>query len=372
MKRAAFIYNDQMSRHVLRPDHVMKPDRLRYTYELLQAYGILDTASIIQPRLATEEELKTFHTPDYIQAVKSLSTGLNREQSAQFNFSDGGDNPIYGGMYESSLLSTGASVVGAELLLQNKADVSFNISGGLHHAMKNRASGFCIFNDPVIAINTMLAQNKRVAYIDIDCHHGDAVQAAYYDIDRVLTISTHESGKWLFPGTGSVDEIGIGKGRGYSMNVPLAPGTDDEVFLWAFNEAVLPAVELFKPDCIVTQLGVDTHYLDPITHMALTTQGFAKCVDTFSRMPYKWLALGGGGYDVSAVARSWTLAYSIMSGRPVPNEVPKSYQEKYGIKMLTDPIMPPIGKENKDFARQFAEESVRNIQKLVFQLLKAG
>ncbi len=372
MRRAAFIYSDQMSRHVLRPNHVMKPDRLRYTYELLQAYDILDASSVIPPRLATEEELKTFHTQEYIQAVKGLSAGLNKEKASRFNFNDEGDNPVYSGMFESALLSTGASVVGAELLLQDKADVAFNISGGLHHAMKTHASGFCIFNDPVVAINAMLAHGKRVAYIDIDCHHGDGVQAAYYDTDRVVTISTHESGKWLFPGTGNVDEIGIGKGRGYSINVPMAPGTNDEVFLWAFNEAVLPAVELFKPDCIVTQLGIDTHYLDPITHMALTTQGFAKCVDAFSRMPYKWLALGGGGYDISAVARSWTLAYSIMAGKPITNDVPQSYQAKYGIKTLNDPAVPPIGKENKDFARKFAEESVLNVQKSVFPLLKAA
>lgn len=372
MKRAAFIYSDQMSRHVLRPDHVMKPDRLRYTFELLESYGILNASSVIHPRIAAEDELKTFHTAEYIQAVKSLSSGLNKETAAQFNFSEVGDNPVYLGMYESALLSTGASVVGAELLLEDKADVTFNISGGLHHAMKTNASGFCIFNDPVIAINTILAKGKRVAYIDIDCHHGDGVQAAYYDTDRVLTISSHESGRWLFPGTGSVDELGAGKGRGYSVNVPLAPGTDDDTFLWAFNEAILPAVEIFKPDCIVTQLGIDTHYLDPITHMALTTQGFSKCVEAFNKMPYKWLALGGGGYDLSAVARSWTLAYSIMSGKPIPNDIPLAYQAKYGMRTLNDTLLPPVGKENKDFARQFAEESVRNIQKSVFPILRAG
>lgn len=370
MRRAAFIYSDEMSRHVLHPNHVMKPDRLRYTYELLESYGAINSSSLIQPRLASEEELKTFHAPEYIQAVRSLSAGLSREKAEQFNFNDNGDNPIYSGMYESSLLSTGASILGSELLLQDKADVAFNISGGLHHAMKNRASGFCIFNDPVIAINAMLARGSRVAYIDIDCHHGDGVQAAYYDTDRVLTISTHESGRWLFPGTGSVDEIGTGKGRGYSLNVPLAPGTDDEVFQWAFNETVLPAVGLFRPDYIVTQLGIDTHYLDPITHLALTSQGFAKCVEAISKLPYKWLALGGGGYDLSAVARSWTLAYSIMAEKKLPNDVPQSYQAKYGLKALNDPLIPPIAKENRDFAKRFAEDSVQSVQKLVFPLLK--
>ncbi len=370
MRRAAFIYDDLMSRHVLRPNHVMKPDRLRYTFELLESYGVVSAISAIQPRGATEDELKTFHDLEYIQAVRALSAGFSSVKADEYGFNAYGDNPIYAGMYEASLLSTGASVLGAELLLQDKADVAFNISGGLHHAMKDKASGFCIFNDPVIAINAMLARGNRVAYVDIDCHHGDGVQAAYYDMDRVLTISTHESGRWLFPGTGNVDEIGTGKGRGYSLNVPLAPGSDDEVFQWAFNETVLPAIEKFRPDFIVTQLGIDTHYLDPITHLALTSQGFAKCVETFSKLPYKWLALGGGGYDLSAVARSWTLAYSIMAEKKLANDVPQAYQAKYGMKFLNDAV-PPIAKENRDFAMQFAQESVSGVQKLVFPLLKS-
>ena len=195
----------------------MVPTRLRYTYELLESYGAFDlpNAMLVEPRQATEEELLTFHTRDYVDAVRDLSEGEERRDAAAYGFSDHGDNPVYPGMYEAALWSTGASVTAAEMLADGRVDVAFNCAGGLHHAMPGRASGFCIFNDPVIAINALLERGMRVAYVDIDAHHGDGVQAAFYDSNRVLTVSMHESGSYLFPGTGFVDEMGDGSGRGF-------------------------------------------------------------------------------------------------------------------------------------------------------------
>ena len=160
-------------------------------------------------------------------------------------------------MYEASTWSTGASLTAAEMLAEGRVEAAFNCSGGLHHAMPNRASGFCVFNDPVIAIKYLLERGLRVAYVDIDAHHGDGVQHAFYDSDRALTISLHQSGDYLFPGTGFVDEMGAGRGLGYSVNLPLYPYTNDEIYLWALNSVVVPLVKAFNPDVLATQLGMD-------------------------------------------------------------------------------------------------------------------
>ena len=220
-----------------------------------------------------------------------------------------------------------------------------------------------------MAIDELARRGLRVAYVDIDCHHGDGVQLAYYDTDQVLTISMHESGQFLFPGTGHVQEMGSGKGRRYSVNVPLYPYTGDEVYHWAFERVALPLLDAFQPDALVSQLGIDTHYLDPITHLALTTQGFGEVVAKFSGLAPKWLALGGGGYDVHAVARSWTTAYGVMTGQGLADEIPDSYRRQHGIETRTDhaPLPGAIRSAEKD-ARTFAEASVRAVQRMIFPL----
>ncbi len=369
-RRAAFVYHDSLSRHVLREGHVMIPTRLRYTYELLESYGAFDmpNAALAEPRAATEKELLTFHTPEYVDAVRGLSRGEGRHNPAAYGFSDHGDNPVYAGMYEAALLSTGASLTAAELLADGRADAAFNCSGGLHHAMRGRASGFCIFDDPVIAINALLGRGLRVAYVDIDAHHGDGVQAAFYDTDRVLTVSMHESGSYLFPGTGFVEEIGEGRGRGFSVNVPLFPYTGDETYLWALREAVLPLVQAFEPDVLATQLGIDTYFRDPITHLGLTVQGHAELVEELGRLCQRWLAFGGGGYDLSAVARGWTLDFGVMLETEWPDEIPESYRERYGLTELRDPQGPSVDAAMREQARLFAGRTVEEIKRLIFPI----
>ena len=371
MKRAAFVYDPQLSTHVLREDHVLRPTRLQYTYELLEAYGAFQPqhSMLVAPRPATQREILRFHTHDYLEAVQSFSLGeTGRFSPAVFNFSEDGDNPTYPGMYEAALLSTGASLVAAELVVAGEVEVAFNVSGGLHHAAPDHASGFCIFNDPVIAIQSILDHGKRVAYVDIDCHHGDGVQAAFYTTNQVLTISLHESGRWLFPGSGEVSETGSGQGRGYSVNVPLAPLTSDDIYVWAFREVVPPLLQAFKPDVLVTQLGVDTHYHDPITHLSLTTEAFAACIQEFRKLGLPWVALGGGGYDISAVARCWALAYGVMAGLDLPNLIPPAYQETYGLKSLLDAEKPGLDAAKGAQAQHFAESSVQEVKRLLFPL----
>ena len=370
MRRGAYVYEDVVSRHVLRDDHVFKPNRLRYTYELLESYGAFkeDDCRPVKPRHATEEEVLSFHTPDYVAAVRSFSKGETLVDPARYNFSAYGDNPIYPGMYEAAMLVVGGSLVATDLLLNSEVDVAFNSSGGLHHAAPGYTSGFCIFNDAVIAIKHLVSKGLKIAYVDIDVHHGDGVQNAFYDTDTVLTISIHESGAYLFPGTGNTEEIGLGDGKGYAVNLPLALYTDDEVYLWAFREVVPPLVGRFKPDVLVTQLGIDTHYLDPIAHINLTSQGYVQAIQELGGLASRWLALGGGGYDVGAVARCWTLTYGVMIGRDWPDEIPEEYRERYGLTVLRDQGCPDPDARAKENAWAQAEKSVQEIKAGVFPI----
>lgn len=370
-RKTAFIYDDALSRHTLSETHPMKPTRLRYTYELLNSYGAFDAENVTlaAPRRADEEEVLWYHTPDYIEAVRRLNDGDPTVDQTRFNFGPG-DNPAYEGIYDASVLSTGATMTAVEMLLSGEVDAAFSISGGLHHAMPAYTYGFCVFNDPVIGIKRLLAEGMKVAYVDIDCHHGDGVQHAFYDTDAVMTISLHESGAFLFPGTGYTQEIGAGRGRGYSINVPLYPYSTDEVYLWALREVVMPLLRRFRPDALVTQLGIDSHFRDPITHLALTVQGHAAAVEEFASLGApKWLALGGGGYDLQAVARAWALDFSIISEQRLPAQIPGPYSERHGVSALRDIEELPIQDSMISDSRTFAEASVQSVSRLVFGAL---
>ena len=370
-RKTAFIYSDSLSKHTLSETHPMKPVRLRYTHELLQAYGAFDApnVSLVGPRAAANDELLWYHSPEYIEAVRQLNDGDSSVDQMRFNFGPG-DNPAYQGIYDASALSTGATLTAVELLLSDEVDAAFSISGGLHHAMPSYAYGFCVFNDPVIGIKRLLAQGMKVAYVDIDCHHGDGVQHAFYDTDGVMTISLHESGAFLFPGTGHTQEIGAGRGRGYSVNVPLYPYTTDEVYLWAVREVALPLLQRFRPDVLVTQLGIDSHFRDPIAHLALSVQGHAAVVEELGSLGVgKWLALGGGGYDLQAVARAWVLDFAVMSEQRLSANIPQVYSEKYGVSSLRDVDDIPVHTDMIRDARTFAEASAQSVQRLVFGAL---
>ena len=371
-RKTVFVYDEAMSRHQLRGDHPMRPVRLQHTFDLLSAYGAFDqnTSQLVPARPAYEEELGWFHTEEYIQAVKSFSRGLSEYDMNRFNFSSHGDNPAYPGMFEAAALSTGGTLVAAEMVAQRQVDVAFNISGGLHHAASDHASGFCVFNDPALAVMYFLSKGWKVAYVDIDAHHGDGVQNAFFDDPRVLTVSVHESGRFIFPGTGHADEIGTGSGLGYAVNLPLYPYTGDDVYLESFAEIVPPLLRAFAPDVLVTQLGIDTYHSDPLTHLQVTTRGYVEAVREFAKLAnagMPWLAMGGGGYDLSAVARGWTLAYGVMLDVEWPNRLPEGFDERLGMVNLRDTINPEIDDEVRRDARRFAEESAFAIKQAVFQ-----
>jgi acetoin utilization protein AcuC len=324
---AAFIYTDQWAKYAYGPHHPLKPIRLHLTYELMQAYGLLDGQVHTIPAFeAPTDALLRFHAPEYLHVLEAVSAGVTVPAMKRYGLGPG-DNPVFPGLLRFSALVVGASLQAAQIVEAGEAPVAFNIGGGLHHGMPSYASGFCYLNDIAVAIDYLVARGHRVAYVDIDTHHGDGVQAAYYRTDDVLTISLHESGKYLFPGTGFEHEIGEDAGRGYSVNVPLHPYADDEIFTWAFRQVVPPLLDAFRPDILVTQLGVDTFRSDPLSDLELTTEGFSTMVEAFRDLSLPWVALGGGGYDVPNVPRAWTLAWAIMNDRPLPDDLPSTYLE---------------------------------------------
>lgn len=328
--KTAFLYSDDLSRFSYGATHPLKPVRLKLTYELIKACGLLapDDPRMIVPAPAKREDLLAFHSPEYIAMLEASNTGKPVPGAAVFGLGEG-DNPVFPGMFDWSLLVAGASLKAADLVDSGEVAIAFNISGGLHHALASRASGFCYINDPVLAIMLLMNRGRRVAYIDIDAHHGDGVQAAFYDTDTVLTISLHETGRTLFPGTGFERETGEGAGKGYSVNVPLPPEAGDEIFVRAFTDVVPRRIEQFKPDVIVSQLGVDTFRNDPLAHLNVTTEGFSTIVGMIKALAPKWVALGGGGYDVGNVARAWTLAWAIMNDAQAPDEIPASFLSQF-------------------------------------------
>ncbi len=351
--KTAFIYSEKFGSFYYGPNHPMRPVRLKLTYELMEALGldILPSGELVEARPAKESELLLFHTLEYLKVLKEANTGIIPVGGGAHGLGFG-DNPVFKGVYEWSCYSAGASVQAAELVTGGRHRTAFNIAGGLHHAMPNRASGFCYANDAAIAIRHLVNKGKRVAYVDIDAHHGDGVEYAFYDTDRVLTISLHESGQWLFPGTGFVTDTGVNHGKGFSINVPLPPSTCDEYYLRVFNDVVPPFIDAFNPDVLVTQLGVDSFETDPLTHLSLTTNSFEKMVETFRSFNLPWVALGGGGYDLSNVARSWTLAWAIMNGVNAPNTIPRDFIQRNGdifrSDFLRDPPFTPFKPRKED------------------------
>ncbi|RLB79893.1 MAG: acetoin utilization protein AcuC [Deltaproteobacteria bacterium] len=325
--KTAFLYTEKYFAYDYGATHPLRIERLRLTYDLCKAYDLfnLPDTGLIQTRPASESEILGFHTPDYVEVLKKASCG---QTTGDFSYGLGpGDNPVFQGLWEWSQLHTGASLQCAELVLEGKTRIAFNIAGGLHHAGAGQASGFCYINDPVLAIYHLVERGKRVMYLDIDAHHGDGVQWAFYEEPRVLTVSFHQDGHTLFPGTGGLSEMGRGEGLGYAVNIPMLPGTDDHVFWNGFKSVVPVLMDLFSPDVIVSQLGVDTFLDDPLAALEFTTNGFCRVITYLTEKARAWVALGGGGYNPCNVARAWTLAWAIMNGVELPDDLPESMVE---------------------------------------------
>ncbi|MGH8900158.1 MAG: acetoin utilization protein AcuC [Egibacteraceae bacterium] len=330
MELAALIWSDDRLRYDFGPQHPLKPIRVELTVKLIRACGFDQLGGVVTlPRAPYgEDDVLRIHDEEYVDVVRALSARPNPAGAPRFGLG-WGDNPVFAGMHEASLAVCGASIAAAKAVWEGRAAHAFNPAGGLHHAMRGRASGFCIYDDPVAAIDWLLDHGaRRVGYVDVDTHHGDGVQAFFYDDPRVLTISLHESGRYLFPGTGFTNEVGTGDARGASLNVPLAPETPGEVYLEAFDAVVPVALEAFRPDVLVTQLGCDTHVTDPLAHLALTTDDYAVIGRRLHHLAHtaaqgRWVALGGGGYQIATVVpRAWTIYFAELAGATLPRELP--------------------------------------------------
>ncbi len=305
--------------------HPFKVFRLGLLVELLADYGLLERPDVelIPLREATEAEALGFHSKGYLEALRLASSGTWVPN--QFAHGLGTtDNPIFPDVYEWAMLIAGGSIDAANAVLHGAAR-AFSPAGGLHHAMPSHASGFCHVNDGVLAIERLRQAGRRVVYVDIDAHHGDGVQHAFYARRDVLTVSIHQTGYTIFPGTGFEDEIGRDDGRGFAINVPLLPGAGDRAYDRAFDELIIPAIELFSPDVVVTQLGTDALIGDLLANLRMSLHGFERVVERFRALDVPWLALGGGGYDVGNVVRAWALAWGVMLDEKLPDEIPSIF-----------------------------------------------
>lgn len=330
-KRICYYYDSDIGNYYYGQGHPMKPHRIRMTHNLLLNYGLYRKMEIYRPHKATQEEMTKFHSDDYIRFLRSIrpdNMGEYNKQMQRFNV--GEDCPVFDGLYEFCQLSGGGSVASAVKLNKQAADIAINWAGGLHHAKKSEASGFCYVNDIVLAILELLKYHQRVLYIDIDIHHGDGVEEAFYTTDRVMTVSFHKYGEY-FPGTGDLRDIGAGKGKYYAVNFPMRDGIDDESYQNTFVPIVSKVMESYQPSAVVLQCGADSLSGDRLGCFNLTLKGHAKCVEYMKKYNLPLLLLGGGGYTIRNVARCWTYETAVALNVEIANELPyNDYFEYFG------------------------------------------
>ncbi|MET7622172.1 acetoin utilization protein AcuC [Streptomyces sp. NPDC005408] len=335
--RGLLMWDEAVTKYDFGDSHPMDPVRLALTMGLVRAYGLDRVVDVVSAKPAGDSTLRLVHREDYVAAVRAASAD---PRMADQSYGLGTmDDPAFVGMHEASALIAGQSVGAAEAVWRGEATHAVNFAGGLHHAMPGSASGFCVYNDASLAIARLLELGaERVAYVDVDVHHGDGVQAAFWDDPRVLTISLHEHPRMLFPGTGWPEETGApGAGEGSAVNVALPAGTGDEGWLRAFHAVVPELLADFRPQVLVTQHGADTHFEDPLAHLAVSLDAQRIVQESCHALAHewveggRWLALGGGGYAVvDVVPRSWTHLVGIAGHAPVDPEsvIPSSWRDE--------------------------------------------
>lgn len=321
MRDSVFVYSPSYQTYQFHQEHPFNQRRVLLTYDLLQAADAFDEGDIVTPRTAAKEELALVHTEDYIQAVELAGAGRLPAAEGESYGLGTEDTPVFAGMHEAASLLVGGTLTAADYVMTGQARHACNLGGGLHHGFRGRASGFCIYNDSAVAIQYIQKNyGAKVLYIDTDAHHGDGVQFTFYDRSDVCTVSFHETGRYLFPGTGQVLEKGSGQGYGYSFNIPLDAFTEDDSFLHAYNTAASEIAAFFKPDVILTQNGADAHYYDPLTHLSNTISIYQEIPRLAHSLAHqycsgRWIAVGGGGYDIwRVVPRAWSRIWLEMKG----------------------------------------------------------
>ena len=331
--RVCYFYDSSLGSYYYGAGHPMKPHRLRMTHSLLLAYGMYKKMEVYRPHPASQQELERFHATDYVDFIKRVTPDNSKEflhQLQKYNLGPYTDCPVFDGMYDYCSVYAGGSIDGAMKLNAGLVDIAINWSGGLHHAKKSEASGFCYINDIVLAVLELLKYHPRVLYIDIDIHHGDGVEEAFYTTDRVMTVSFHKFGDF-FPGTGDFKDEGAERGKHYSVNVPLNDGIDDRSYIALFKAVIAKVMEVYRPTVVVLQCGADSLTGDRLGCFNLTVKGHGECVRYVKSFGLPLLVLGGGGYNIRNVSRCWTFETSVLLDVSISNNIPNNdFIQYYG------------------------------------------
>jgi acetoin utilization protein AcuC len=370
--KTAFVFSSAALRYDLGQQHPFKAIRPEAVKSLLEFSGLLAADNVFEPEMASLEALLGVHSKSYVNRVMRASRGEDVADSLEYGIGTT-DTPIFAGMHEATSLVVGGTLLAAQLVANGKYTRALNLSGGLHHAQSNKGGGFCVYNDLSVAISHLRSRGLRVAYLDIDAHHGDGVQWIHYDDPNVLTISLHETGRYLYPGTGFIYELGRGEGLGTSLNMPLEPYTQNPSFLEALDRVLEPALTWFAPDVIVLQAGADAHYFDPLADLALTMPGYqalfkriVQYAEAFSNG--RIVATGGGGYATwTAVPRVWGSLYAALSAQKLEHQLPKDWLTQWQ-PHSSEPLPTTLDDPEPDIPRE-AEINARN-SRMVTQLLE--
>lgn len=330
-KRVAYFYDSDVGNYAYVSGHPMKPHRIRLAHSLIMNYGLYKKMEIYRAKPASKYEMTQFHTDEYIDFLAKVTPdNMESYQKEQQKYNVGDDCPVFDGLFEFCGISAGGSMEGAARLNRQKADIAINWAGGLHHAKKSEASGFCYVNDIVLGIIELLRFHKRVLYIDIDVHHGDGVEEAFYTTDRVMTVSFHKYGEY-FPGTGELRDIGVGSGKHYSVNFPLRDGIDDSSYKGIFEPVIKATMDYYQPSAVVLQCGSDSLSGDRLGCFNLSMKGHANCVNFVKAFNLPTLVLGGGGYTMRNVSRTWAYETGCLVGEQMSANLPyNDYYEYYG------------------------------------------
>jgi len=365
-KKCAYYYDSDVGNFYYGQGHPMKPHRIRMAHNLVLNYGLYRKMEIYRPQKANKDDMTKYHSDDYIKFLYSIRPDNMNDFSKQMQrFNVGEDCPVFDGLFEFCQLSAGGSIAGAIKLNKQACDIAINWGGGLHHAKKSEASGFCYVNDIVLAILELLKYHQRVLYIDIDIHHGDGVEEAFYTTDRVMTVSFHKFGEY-FPGTGDLRDIGAGKGRNYAVNFPLRDGIDDEAYENIFQPLISKVMEMFQPSAVVLQCGADSLTGDRLGCFNLTLKGHGKCVEFIKKYNLPLLLVGGGGYTIRNVARCWTYETAVALDTEIPNELPyNDYFEYFGPDFKLHISPSNMGNQNsKEYLDKIKQRLCENLRML--------
>lgn len=363
-KRVAYFYDSDVGNYAYVSGHPMKPHRIRLAHSLVMNYGLYKKMEIYRAKPASKYEMTQFHTDEYIEFLAKVTPdNMESFQKEQQKYNVGDDCPVFDGLFEFCGISAGGSMEGAARLNRQKADIAINWAGGLHHAKKSEASGFCYVNDIVLGIIELLRFHPRVLYIDIDVHHGDGVEEAFYTTDRVMTASFHKYGEY-FPGTGELRDTGVGQGKYYAVNFPLRDGIDDYSYKHIFEPVIKAIMDFYRPSAVVLQCGGDSLSGDRLGCFNLSMKGHANCVNFVKSYNLPTLILGGGGYTMRNVARTWAYETGCLVGDEMSANLPyNDYYEYYAPDYELD-----VRPSNMDNAN--SKEYLDKILKTVLENLK--